>query len=64
MMNTPDILHNTPDKSPKVRASISLSTEVVDVIDQLVKTGKFDNRSQAIRRAVRIAFIEDGNGEQ
>ncbi|MBC2746249.1 MAG: ribbon-helix-helix protein, CopG family [ANME-2 cluster archaeon] len=53
---------NSPDVIPNVRATVSLSSDVSEALDDLVKSGKFDNRSQAIRRAVRIAFIEQSGG--
>ena len=40
------------------RVSVSLTPDVVEALDRVVKNGEFDNNSQALRRAVRIAFIE------
>lgn len=49
MMNTPHVTH---------RKTVTLTADVVDALDKVLDTKECENYSQAIRKAVRIAYVE------
>ncbi len=51
MMTAPNVTH-------KRRITVSLSDDVVDALDDVISKHEAENYSQALRKAVRTAFIE------
>ena len=51
MMTTPNVTH-------KKRITVSLSEDVMSALNTAIEKHEFDNYSQAVRKAVRIALIE------
>ncbi len=49
MMITPNVTH---------RMTVSLTEDVHDALKRVIDARECDNYSQAIRKAVRVAFIE------
>lgn len=48
------------------RTTVALTEDVEKLLDEVVETKEYENYSQAIRRAVRVAFGKGGgpDGEQ
>ena len=44
----------------KERASFTFDKETLKIIDELVKSGKFRNRSHAVEEAIKMLRKEDG----
>ena len=46
------------------RVTLRIPKQQIDAVEQMVETGKYPNRSEAIRSAVREMLDEQNQGEQ
>lgn len=48
---------------PKEKISITVDKEILDLVDELLQSGKFRNRSHAIEYGVK-KFLDEENGSE